>query len=112
VGIKNNLVYGASLTSGGFTYRASNNIVGQDPKFVDLAGKDFHLQAGSSAIGRGDGSKAPMFDHDRKRRPTGKICDIGAYEYLLPKSRLLPVSRQDPFVLYTAYRLFFLTFLP
>jgi len=79
--LKNNLVYGANLVSGTSSYTASGNIIGQDPKFVNPTGRDFHLQAGSPAIRNGDAKIAPELDHDKKRRPKDEHCAIGAYEH-------------------------------
>jgi len=85
VSIRNNLVYPASLIDGagcsasGFT--CSGNITGQNPAFVNISAKDFHLQAGSPAIRNGDATFAPPVDHDNKKRPEEGYCDIGAYEH-------------------------------
>ncbi len=54
VQIANNLTFGGPVTTGptaGATL--ANNLDQTDPRFVDLAGLDFHLQAGSPAIGAG-----------------------------------------------------------
>lgn len=52
-------------------------------KFVDVAGKDFHLQAGAAGIDAGKDVSAygVIFDYDEKARPKGTAIDIGAYEF-------------------------------
>jgi hypothetical protein len=49
--------------------------------FVDRAGGDLHLRAGSPAIGRGDPSDYPATDIDGNPRPFGSAPDAGADEY-------------------------------
>ncbi|KAA0256451.1 DUF1565 domain-containing protein [Acidobacteria bacterium ACD] len=51
-----------------------------DPLFVDAAGADFHLQAGSQAIDAGSAVSAPATDFDGLARPQGAGFDIGAFE--------------------------------
>jgi hypothetical protein len=51
-----------------------------DPKFVNPAGGDFHLQAGSPAIDKGT-TNTLRTDRDGTPRPMGAAFDIGAYEY-------------------------------
>lgn len=60
----------------------SNEIV-SDPKLVDPAGDDFHVQAGSPAINAGSSypSSAINDDIEGNARPYGGAWDIGAYEY-------------------------------
>lgn len=48
--------------------------------FVNAAGNDCHLQAGSPAIDAGDPTHAPAVDIFQHARPTGAGVDIGAYE--------------------------------
>jgi hypothetical protein len=92
VNLQNNLVYNGSLVSctddgngncSRLTYTQPNNITGQDPKFVNLANRDFHLQSGSPAIDKGIHTRAPDHDFDGKTRSKDKLCDIGAYEFII-----------------------------
>jgi hypothetical protein len=55
--------------------------VASDPKFVNLASRDFHLQSTSPAINKGLSAGAPSYDFNGVSRPQGGIFDIGAYEY-------------------------------
>jgi hypothetical protein len=71
-----------------------------DPKFVDSANNNFHLQADSPAIDKG--IETTVFqtfynlygidiqkDYDANIRPKGQAWDIGAYEYV-PSDVLIP----------------------
>ena len=62
-----------------------NNLIGTDPKFVDRAGENYRLKAGSPAANKGrnnpQGGLGPL-DLDRKPRIKGARVDIGAYESL------------------------------
>ncbi len=53
-----------------------------DPKFVNAAGGDFHLQSSSPAIDAGDTDRAIIgtLDIDGKPRVQGAAVNIGAYE--------------------------------
>lgn len=52
-----------------------------DPKFVDLAARDFHLRTDSPAVDAAStGSTSPAFDLDGLPRPQGRSPDLGAYE--------------------------------
>jgi chitodextrinase len=78
--VKNNLVYNANvITATGAGYTVSGNIMGQDPKFKNLTGRDFHLQAGSPAIDKG--TYITGYTYDADGRPIVGAPDIGAYEY-------------------------------
>jgi hypothetical protein len=51
-----------------------------DPLFANIAGDDYHLQAGSPAVDSGTATGAPSSDIDGTVRPTGAGFDRGAYE--------------------------------
>ena len=61
-----------------------------DPGFVDLAGGDYHLTAGSPAINAGTTIAAPTDDFDGALRDSAP--DIGAFEYGAAPRPLLTVS--------------------
>jgi hypothetical protein len=90
----NNIVYGragklvAPYSSTGYSFnlyynavetQGPNDLVG-DPKFVNIATKDFHLQQGSPAMDTGTSTSAPATDIDGAARPAGYGYDRGAYE--------------------------------
>jgi hypothetical protein len=55
-----------------------------DPEFVDYTGGaagNYHLLAGSPAIGAATSNGAPVSDFDGNARPQNGEFDIGAYEY-------------------------------
>lgn len=67
------------------------SVLGASPGFVDLPGQDFHLAAGSTAIGAAttlhpDAASHPLayqyLEHaDRVPRPMQGVLDIGAFEW-------------------------------
>ena len=62
----------------------SSNLDNQNPRFVDDANGDYHLQASSPCIDKGTDLGAPSTDIEGTPRPKGLGYDIGAYEaYLL-----------------------------
>jgi parallel beta-helix repeat protein len=71
-----NLVFGGT----GFDADKTKNLIGVDPKFVDLSIKDFRLQTDSPAIDAGSSSLAAKDDIEGKVRPLGAGVDLGAYE--------------------------------
>jgi hypothetical protein len=74
IGFDHNIFFNADGGKG-------TNYLMTDPKFVNPAIGDFHLQSTSPAIDKGSSSKAPCFDFEWKTRPIGMGYDIGAYEY-------------------------------
>jgi parallel beta-helix repeat protein/predicted outer membrane repeat protein len=63
-----------------------DSCINSDPLFVDAAGRDYHLQAGSPCIDAGDNSLVPAgittdLDGNPRIYPEGGTVDIGAYEY-------------------------------
>ncbi|KKT13412.1 MAG: hypothetical protein UV94_C0033G0003, partial [Parcubacteria group bacterium GW2011_GWC1_43_30] len=95
--VKNNIVYQntggdiVDVNGQGGTEVFSNNLCTQvsakcavagDPKFVNPASGDFHLQSTSPAINAGVNLGSPYDkDFDGVSRPQGSAYDIGAYEY-------------------------------
>jgi hypothetical protein len=55
--------------------------INTDPLFVDAAGGDYRLQAGSPCIDAGDPATTLTEDIDGNSRPAGSGYDMGAYEY-------------------------------
>jgi hypothetical protein len=85
INVKNNLVQGGPLFQDAIdpacqgAWIVSNNIIGQDPRFVNLALKDFHLQSSSPAINKGLAYSGRTVDADGKS--IVGLPDLGAYEY-------------------------------
>jgi hypothetical protein len=52
-----------------------------NPLFVDAAGHDYHLLAGSPLVDAGTPERAPAYDIDGKPRPCGAGVDVGASEF-------------------------------
>jgi len=80
----NNIVYGngaSQLTNDASNTTLQNNLTDQDPRFVNPAASDFHLQPGSPAIDAGASLTEIPTDVDGISRPQGSAYDIGAYEY-------------------------------
>jgi parallel beta-helix repeat protein len=76
--VKNNIAYLGGITNLGSGTTLSNNLT-TDPKFVNAAAADFHLQSASPAIDGGVTISSMTTDCDSVSR--GNPPDIGAYEY-------------------------------
>ncbi len=74
---------GCTFASTLLTRQASppSGVIIADPKFVDLAARDFHLSSGSPAIDAAIGSSTPDHDLEGTPRPQGIAPDLGAYEF-------------------------------
>lgn len=59
----------------------SNDLWMVDPKFVNVAAKDFHLESISPLINAGTPLTGATNDYDGVSRPQGAGHDIGAYEF-------------------------------
>ena len=84
------------ITSGTANWQAgANGNISADPKFRDLARRNYRLNYASSCIDAGDGSQAPVSDlmgaprYDDPRSPntgtvtsSGAYADMGAYEFV------------------------------
>ncbi len=67
--------------------------------FVDAAGHDYHLAAGSPAIDQGDSIAEVVLDRDAVSRPQGGAPDVGAYEWCddcLPQTQLDAGTSSSP----------------
>ncbi len=124
--VKNNIVYdqvnyaiylsGSSFTGLEIGYNCTYNSDGTtpigtpqptdlwsvNPKFVNAAGRDYHLQSSSPCINAGSAIADNISDYEGNPRPIGAGWDIGAYEYtgLLPSlsasASASPTSGPDP----------------
>jgi hypothetical protein len=80
--IQNNICWSNGtdpISVGGSGNTISNNLI-SNPSFVNKAGKDYHIQLGSSAIG-GAADQSAIFTDDFDR-VTRSSWDIGAYEFV------------------------------
>jgi len=55
-----------------------------DARFLDRAGRDFHLLPDSPAVGTASPDQAPAEDYDGTARPQGGAFDMGAFEWTCP----------------------------
>jgi hypothetical protein len=86
-------VSGFNALNGTDGFVITNNIMG-DPLFVDAANGDFHLQAGSPAIGKG--LKVTGITTDYEGTTYKNPPSIGAYEYgSTPTSAVIPVYQNS-----------------
>jgi hypothetical protein len=80
VTVEDNLLSVAVSNAIGGALTARNNIIA-DPRFVNAAGNDYHLQSISPAVDRAVGSDVATLDYDGSTRPAGAAADLGAYEF-------------------------------
>jgi hypothetical protein len=97
-----NLKYPASSQ----TWSEPHGLWDVDPRFVDLASRDVHLQATSPAIDAGVALQEVSQDLDGVSRPQGLQYDIGAYEYVAAGTTFVDVPLDHPYHDYieTLYR--------
>jgi hypothetical protein len=82
-GVVNNISYanaGSDVRNEG-SVTISNNLFGQDPRFVNPSTSDFHLTPDSPAINAGASLPEVPTDFECTSRPQGGAYDIGADEY-------------------------------
>jgi hypothetical protein len=83
--IQNNVIYAngwSDIHNNGVGSILDHNLVGTDPRFVNAAAGDFHLQSGSPAIDAGVMLSAVTTDIMDTPRPQGAAHDIGAFEWV------------------------------
>jgi Right handed beta helix region/Protein of unknown function (DUF1565) len=81
--VKNNVVYqneGGGIIDDGIDTTHGRNLT-NDPRFVDTAALDFHLQPSSPAIDTGATISQVRQDFEGTSRPQCVAYDIGAYEF-------------------------------
>lgn len=82
--VRNNLGYGNGygdwkpMWGSTQLYTLGTNLPSEDPLFVSSSGHDFHLRAGSAAIGKADPAYAPATD--KAGKPRKSTPDLGAFE--------------------------------
>lgn len=84
VQVGNNLVYNGGIINGQAPsgMSLSGNFNNTDPRLVNPAALDFHLQSPSPAIDAGAAFTEVTLDFDGVPRPQGAAYDIGAYELI------------------------------
>ena len=80
VTLSNNLSFGAAMSEGLSGMTSVGNLVNVNPGFVSVSGLDFHVQAGSPAIGAGMTLSSVPNDLDGYLR-SGTAYTIGAYQF-------------------------------
>jgi hypothetical protein len=90
-----NLYFGAEPRHLGFDDRVA------DPRFVDLAARDFRLLPDSPAIDQGTSTRAPSVDITGAPRPRGAGIDLGAHESEHSATPLLAAELDLPAILKT-----------
>lgn len=63
-----------------------------DPRFVNYASRNLHLQPGSPAVDQASSAWSETSDADGRSRPQGAGPDIGAFEFPRKKRRTHPAS--------------------
>ena len=74
------LFYGNTLADTTLGVTSTHAITGRDPLFLDPAGGNYHLRAGSPAVDAGIAVGGLTWDIDGDPRPLGTGYDIGADE--------------------------------
>lgn len=96
--------YNCTYNSNGSTPRGSSgaqqptDLWGANPKFVNPASKDYHLQSNSPCINAGASIYDNTYDYDLNPRPVGSGWDIGAYEFNPDKQK----EHKDPIAQFSA----------
>ncbi|MBP6965680.1 MAG: hypothetical protein KBC96_14890 [Armatimonadetes bacterium] len=88
----NNDVYSNSINYEGITPGASD--ISANPTFVDAAGGNYRLAAGSPCMEAGTHALVglPVYDFDGRIRPSGRFVDIGAFEFPWPNTCPKPLA--------------------
>lgn len=79
--VTHNYCAGSNFSAKTTAFLGTSAINGGDPKFVNLGGGDFHLQAASRLIDAGTTISSFTVDKDGGIRPHGAAWDIGPYEF-------------------------------
>jgi hypothetical protein len=81
--VRNNILWANRINSVSDRGESSvlSNQLTVDPLFVNAAGNDFHLTAGSPAKDAGVALDNVLTDLDGTRRPVNGVIDVGAFEY-------------------------------
>ncbi len=78
--VKNNILTSGLSIKEGLAVNTGNNIVEEDPLFVDITNRNYRLRQDSPAVEAADASFTPAFDIENNARPIGAGHDIGAYQ--------------------------------